>query len=89
MDDDVSAVTWKGWMWFGGAVSAGFSVILNMYIMKSAVYVLQMFCFTLPHFDILLNAAMKATEWKHVWKIFVRDENCTESGFNVQIHVYL
>lgn len=50
-----------------------YCVIFNMYIMKSAVYVLQIFCFILLHFDILLSAAMKATEWKHFWKIFVRE----------------
>lgn len=56
------------------ANSHGFyCVILNMYIMKSAVYVLQMFRFILLHFDILLSAVIKATEWKHFWKIFVRE----------------
>ncbi len=39
-------------------------VILNMYVMESAVYVLQMFCVIQLHFDILLSIVMKATEWK-------------------------
>lgn len=39
-------------------------VILNMYVIVSAVYVLQMFCFIRLHFDILLSIVTKATEWK-------------------------
>lgn len=37
------------------------------------MHVTQMLCFILVHFDILLSTVMKATEWKHFWKRFVRE----------------
>lgn len=60
-----------------------YCVILNMYVMESAVYVLQMFCFIRLHFDILLSIVMKATEWKTLLEdICQRNEINMESGFN-------
>lgn len=60
-----------------------YCIILNIYVMESAAYVLQMFYFIWLHFDILLSIVMKATEWKTLLEdICQRNEIHMESGFN-------
>lgn len=59
------------------------SFILDMYVVARPGSVLQMFCRSLPHFDILLSIVIKATEWKTLLEdICQRNEINVESGSN-------
>lgn len=55
-------------------LSLFYHVTLNMFIGRSAVYVLQMFSFILLCFDIWLRNVMKAAEGKWSWEMFVKEQ---------------